>query len=39
MREKRGGKIETQRFGGDRKTNVKIGQRYGKEREGEENAH
>jgi hypothetical protein len=34
MREKRGGKSKTQRFGGDRKTNFEIGQMYGKE-EGE----
>jgi len=38
VREKRGGKSKTQRLGGDRKTNVEIGQMYGKEREEEENA-
>ena len=38
MRAKRGGKSKTQRFGGDRKTNVEIGQMYGKERGEEENA-
>jgi hypothetical protein len=38
VREKRGGKSKTQRFGGDRKTYVDIGQMYGKEKEEEENA-
>jgi hypothetical protein len=37
VREKRGGKNETQRFGGDRKRNVEMGQMCGKERDEEEN--
>jgi hypothetical protein len=31
VREKRGGKSKTQRFGGARKTNIEMGHMYGKE--------